>query len=229
MTTTATSTSPYIAPTLSPAASQAASSATQAGQSNALGQLSSNYNDFLQLLMTQLQNQDPSSPMDANQFTQELVQFSSVEQQINTNSSLTSLIQLTQQDGLLQSSALVGKQVAVANSDMPVQGGQGSIQFTSPSAQTVVVSVTDTNGNLLSKSSVAASLGSNSWSWNAKTGSGSTAPDGDYKVTITTSSGSTLSYNAVGTVTGVTSNGSSLQLLMGSVTDNLSNVQQVLN
>ena len=115
MSGSASSSSPYTAPILSSAASSAATSAASASSgTNALSQLSSNYNDFLQMLMTQLQNQDPSNPMDANSFTQELVQFSGVEQQINTNTSLTQLIQLTQQDGLLQSSSLVGKQVAVA-------------------------------------------------------------------------------------------------------------------
>ena len=60
----------------------------QAG-TRALTSLSSNFGDFLNLLMTQLQNQDPSSPLDTNQFTTEQVQFSGVEQQINTNASLT--------------------------------------------------------------------------------------------------------------------------------------------
>ena len=63
--------------------------------------------------MTQLQNQDPTSPMDANSFTSELVEFSSVEQQINTNTSLTQLIQLTQASDVTQSAALLGKQVTV--------------------------------------------------------------------------------------------------------------------
>ena len=75
------------------AASSGSSAITQTGTS-ALGQLSGNFSDFLTMLMTQLKNQDPSSPMDANQFTSELVQFSSVEQQINTNGNLTQLIQL---------------------------------------------------------------------------------------------------------------------------------------
>ena len=55
----------------------------------ALTSLSSNFSNFLRMLMTQLQNQDPTSPMDANEFTRELVQFSSVEQQIATNTSMT--------------------------------------------------------------------------------------------------------------------------------------------
>ena len=75
-------------------ATTAAASSTAASQtgSTALNSLSANFGDFLKLLMTQLQNQDPTSPLDTNQFTSELVAFSGVEQQINTNTSLTQLI-----------------------------------------------------------------------------------------------------------------------------------------
>src|SRR5258707_239440 len=58
--------------------------------------LAGNFDTFLTLLTTQLQNQDPLNPMDSNQFTQQLVEFSQVEQQINTNDNLKSLISLGQ-------------------------------------------------------------------------------------------------------------------------------------
>ena len=86
-----------------------ASAAAQQTGSAALNSLSANFGDFLKLLMTQLQNQDPTSPLDTNQFTSELVQFSSVEQQINTNTSLTQLIQLTQAGEVMQASSMTGK------------------------------------------------------------------------------------------------------------------------
>ena len=57
-----------------------------------MSQLSSNFSTFLTLLTTQLKNQDPTAPMDSNQFTQQLVQFSQVEQQIDTNTNLKTLI-----------------------------------------------------------------------------------------------------------------------------------------
>ena len=122
-------------PGLSGAASQAASNlaaltasngtSSATTSSNAAAQLTGNENTFLKMLMTQLKNQDPTSPLDTSQFTTELVQFSGVEQQISTNSSLTQLIQLTQSGQLLQGSSVVGHTVAVANSDMPVQNGSG--------------------------------------------------------------------------------------------------------
>ena len=82
--------------TVGTVSSSTTSSSTSSSSSSALSSLDSNFQDFLSMLMTQLQNQDPTSPMDTNEFTSELVQFSSVEQQINTNSNLEQLITLTQ-------------------------------------------------------------------------------------------------------------------------------------
>ena len=119
----------------SPTATQAASNA-----------LSGNFQTFLQMLMTQLQNQDPTSPMDTNAFTSQLVQFSSVEQQINTNSSLTQLIQLTQASGVLQSTAMVGHRVSVTSDHLALQNGAASVQFTAPGAGPVAVAVYNDSG-----------------------------------------------------------------------------------
>src|SRR5688572_32958323 len=66
---------------------------------HALASLSGDYTDFLTLLTAQLKNQDPLSPMDATQFTQQLVQFSAVEQQINGNKKLDQLIGLQSKIG----------------------------------------------------------------------------------------------------------------------------------
>jgi len=114
------------------AASAASGSTTASAATDPLASLSSNFNDFLSMLMTQLKNQDPTSPMDTNQFTSELVQFSSVEQQINTNTSLTQLIQLTQGGKVMQASAITGKQVTASSDHVPLQNGQGTIQFNTP-------------------------------------------------------------------------------------------------
>jgi flagellar basal-body rod modification protein FlgD len=232
------STSFTTTPALSTATSQhlssgAAANASSGSNGNVLTQLSSNYNGFLQMLMTQLKNQNPSSPMDANTFTQELVQFSGVEQQITTNSSLTQLIQLTQETGMVQSSAMVGHLVSVSGSDMPVQNGSGKIQFTLPASENVAISVYDSSGNLLNSSTMSGTQGLNNWSWNAKNAAGVTQPDGDYKISISnipvSGAATSIAFNAVGIVTGVTSTNGTLNVQMGAVTDPISNVQSVLN
>src|SRR5579875_2961590 len=123
----------------------AQSSSSSTGQ-NPLDQLSGNFQNFLQMLMTQLQNQDPTNPLDTNEFTSELVEFSGVEQQINTNNSLNQLIALNQAGEIIQGSALAGKQVSVQSTQIPLQDGSGSLSFTAPSAEPVLIQITNAAG-----------------------------------------------------------------------------------
>lgn len=76
------------------AAAAGADSATKA--TLAQDKLEKDLNQFLNLLVTQLQNQDPLEPLDANEFTAQLVQFASVEQQIYQNSNLEKLVGMQQ-------------------------------------------------------------------------------------------------------------------------------------
>src|ERR1700724_606127 len=85
-------------------------------QLNLNNQIAGNFNQFLSLLTTQLQHQDPLSPMDTNQFTQQLVQFASVEQQINMNTNLQTLVTLQQTAQDTQALAFVGQTVTVNGS-----------------------------------------------------------------------------------------------------------------
>ena len=190
--------------------------ATAADASNSsLTSLSSNFSNFLNLLMTQLKNQDPTAPMDANSFTSELVQFTSVEQQINTNSSLTQLIQLTQAADVTQSSGIIGKQVTVQSTQIPLQNSNGTLVFTAPSAGPVSISVQDANGGVLQQATVNATTGNNTWQWNGTNSAGHTLPDGAYTVTVT--SGGTnapataVPFTVTGTATGVLNQGTCRQ------------------
>lgn len=183
--------------------------------------LSSNFSDFLNLLMTQLQNQDPTSPMDANSFTSELVEFSSVEQQINTNTSLTQLIQLTQAADVTQSSAILGKQVTVQSSEIPLQNGSGTLNFTAPTAEPVSITVQGANGGTLQQVNVNAAQGSNTWNWNGTNSSGQVLPDGAYTVSVTGGVAgapmTALPFTVVGTATGVTTQNSGVNLQLGAL------------
>ena len=103
----------------------AAATTTGTGSSSALNQLSGNFDTFLKLLTTQLQNQDPTSPMDTNQFTQQLVEFSQVEQQISTNSNLKTLVALAQGRSTSDAVNYLGKTVALTNGNVAaVQRGR---------------------------------------------------------------------------------------------------------
>jgi flagellar basal-body rod modification protein FlgD len=212
------------------AAAAAAQTSTSSGStsSSPLASLGSNFTDFLNMLMTQLQNQDPTSPMDTNQFTSELVQFTSVEQQINTNNSLTQLIQYTQDGAMLQSAQMIGKQVAVTSSQLALQNGTAGVDYTAASAGPVSVSITDSAGNVLDQQTVEAGQGQNSWSWNGQTSTATQLPDGAYNVSVT-QGGSALPFSVVGTASGVQNTSGGLSLLLGPVSVPFSSLVSVLN
>src|SRR5471030_2192217 len=93
--------------------SSVGTTATTTNASSLVGQqeIASNFQEFLQLLTTQLQNQDPLSPMDTNQFTQQLVEFAGVEQQLKTNTDLDQLVTLNKTSQSTSALSFVGSQV----------------------------------------------------------------------------------------------------------------------
>ena len=183
--------------------------------------------------MTQLQNQDPTSPLDTNQFTTELVQFSSVEQQINTNTCLTQLIQLTQASEVMQASAMTGKAVTVTSDHMPLQNGKGIVNFTAPAAEPVAIAVYSDTGAKLRDAMATSVKGANTWNWDGKDNSGNTLPDGSYKVAVMggNADGTTtaLPFTVVGTATGVLNQSGSVQLQLGALAIDFSKVVSVGN
>ena len=204
----------------------AASAVKDSGQAS----LTKNYNDFLKLLMTQLQNQDPTSPMDTNQFTSQLVQYSSVEQQINTNASLTQLIQLTQGSEVLQSSSLVGKPVTVTSDRIALQNGKGAVQFDTATAQPVSIGIYSDAGVKLRDAAVTSQAGHNEWAWDGKDGGGNTVADGAYRVVMVGEAdgkSQALPFTVSGTATGVQKSGKAVQVQLGALNVDLSAVQSV--
>jgi flagellar basal-body rod modification protein FlgD len=209
----------------------AAAPSSSSTSANALASLSGNFQNFLQMLMTQLKNQDPTSPMDTNTFTTELVQFSSVEQQINTNANLTQLIQLTQGDTVVQSASLLGKQVVVQSTSLPLQNGAGAVQFTGTAGQKVAINVSDSSGTVQKSVQLTATQGSNSWTWDGTSNAGNKLADGSYTVSVNDvssgGSGTALTFGVVGTATSVQVVNNVVQLQLGPVTVPFSAVQSV--
>src|ERR1044071_6825509 len=110
--------------TVTPATSTTPTGTT--AQPDAMKQLSSNFSTFLTLLTTQLKNQDPTSPMDSNAFTQQMVMYSQVEQQINTNTNLKSLISQGASNATAMTTGYLGKKVSIANGNAALTGGNAS-------------------------------------------------------------------------------------------------------
>lgn len=210
-------------------AATSSGTSASASSSDPMSALSGNMNEFLQLLMAQLQNQDPTSPMDVSTFTSQLVQYSSVEQQINTNSNLQTLINATQSNMILGSSSLVGKQATVTNGDLTLQNGAATVGFTVPGAETVNIEVQAADGTAVLRTTMQAQSGQNSWTWDGTDSNGTQRPDGAYKVTVTDPSESTVATTTAGTITGVSRSGSSVQVSLGGLSTDVSTIQSVAN
>lgn len=218
------------APTAIPTSSATPAAATgAAGSGNALATLSGNFQNFLHLLLTQLKNQDPTSPLDTNQFTTELVQFTSVEQQISTNANLSQLIQLTQGDTVIQSSALLGKTVVVQSSALPLQNGAATVEFTGTQGQKIAIAIGNAAGTVLKTVQVTASQGTNTWKWDGVDNAGNSLADGAYTVSVVGAgtAGAVVPFGVVGTATGVQVQNNAVQLQLGGVTVPFSAVQSV--
>jgi flagellar basal-body rod modification protein FlgD len=209
-----------------------ASAIAQTGTS-ALGSLSDNFTDFLSLLMTQLQNQDPTSPLDSNQFTSELVQFTSVEQQISTNTDLTQLIQLTQASQIEQSASFIGKSVTVNSTQLSLQNSTAEINFNTATAEPVGIAVTNSAGTQIQTATLTSTAGSNSWTWNGQSATGSTMPDGAYNVSVVAAgvngSAAEIPFTVTGTATSVQNNAGTVEVQMGGLTLPFSAVTSVGN
>ena len=152
---------------------------------NGLAELSGDYSNFLTLLTTQLKNQDPLSPMDTTQFTQQLVQFSAVEQQINGNKKLDQLIGLQSTANAYGAVGFVGTTVAADSDQLPLQGGKAKFDYTiEHSAGAAVLKITNSSGQLVMVKEVDASVGTHPVEWDGTDYVGSQLPDGAYTVAV---------------------------------------------
>src|SRR4051812_17542950 len=103
--------------------------------------LAGNFQTFLTLLTTQLQNQNPLDPLDTNQFTQQLVQFAGVEQQLKTNDQLTSLVSLQQTAQATQALGFVGKTAVVDGSTTKLINSAANWNLSVPTNSNVAITI----------------------------------------------------------------------------------------
>lgn len=212
--------------------STSAPSTAASGQTSAASQLAGNFNTFLTLLTTQLQNQDPLSPMDSNQFTQQLVQYSGVEQQINTNDNLKSLIALTKGRTASDSVGYLGKTVSITNGQAQLSGGAANWSYAlGGAAKSNVLTVTDANGKVVYAGAGETTAGQHNFTWDGKDNAGNALPDGTYTLAATAQAtdGTAISTAVAskGVVNEINLTGSEPQLMIGTMAVPLSQVSAV--
>jgi len=213
-----------VTSTASTSSSSSSSSATSAAG------IANNFDEFLTLLTTQLQNQNPLDPLDTNQFTQQLVMFAQVEQQLNTNDSLTTLVSLQQSAQSTQALSFVGQDVTLSGSTTALSNGDASWTLTSPSTANATITITNSSGATVYSGSAQLSEGANTFNWNGQ-GNGTTWPDGNYTMSVAAkdTSGNTVSVSTqiVGVVSSVDLTKSPPLLNVGGQTYTISQVQSV--
>jgi flagellar basal-body rod modification protein FlgD len=174
------------AATTTPAASSSSSSSSSASSTGLNSQtIAGNFTTFLTLLTTQLKNQDPTNPLDTNQFTQQLVEFAQVEQQLNANQQLSTLVSLQQTAQSTQALNFVGENVTVSSNTAQLTNGSTSWTMSSPKPATATVNISNSSGQLVYSGSTTLQTGSNTFNWNGKGNNGTQWPNGTYTMAVT--------------------------------------------
>ena len=161
------------------ATNTATSSTSSSTSSNTT--IANNFQTFLTLLTTQLQNQNPLDPLDTNQFTQQLVQFASVEQQLRQNDQLATLINIEKTAQSTAALAYVGNIVAVDGSKAPYDGSNSATwTLKAPKDTTATITITNAAGQTVFSGSYAVQQGNATFAWDGKGNDGTQWPAGTY-------------------------------------------------
>ncbi len=179
MTTIAGTTSSVTAAINTANANASTSSLTSSGST-----LAENFTAFLNLLTTQLKNQNPLEPLDTNQFTQQLVQFSQVEQQLKSNDQLATLVALQKSTQATAALGFVGQAVAVDGSTAALADGGAVWMMQVPKPATATVNIMSSTGQTVYTGSFSMETGTQEFFWDGKGTNGVQWPDGDYTISI---------------------------------------------
>lgn len=214
------------------AAASSNSSGTAGASSQALSDLSGNLDNFLTILTTQLQFQDPMSPLDTHEFTNQLVLFSSVEQQVQQNKKLDNLVTLQQNSVALGSVDYIGKVIETNGNSTQLESGIAKTTYFLPkNALTTRLNITNASGDVVLTRDIPTTAGIHTFVWDGLNGQGIQQPDGAYTFRITAKDTSddliTHDQTVFGKVTGVQfENGTSI-LQMGDIPVSLTDINGV--
>jgi flagellar basal-body rod modification protein FlgD len=210
-----------------------ASTTTSSSSSSTSSSSSLTSSDFLTLLVTELQNQNPLDPTSTNDFVSQLTSYANFEQQQTLNSNLTSLATSFNSLLTLNSSNYIGKTVTAKADSATLQNGSISFGYSlNSAAKNVTLTVADSSGNTVWTGSGTTSSGTNSFTWDGTTTNGTQLADGgtySLSVAATDSSGSSVyGYTTVqGTVTSVDNSSGTTMLKIGSTSVAASSIVNV--
>ena len=194
--------------------------------------IADNFDTFLTLLTTQLKNQNPLDPLDTNQFTQQMVQFTSVEQQLKTNDFLESLTQSAANGASTEAVGFIGKNISATGANASLSGGGAKWGFSAErAAPKSTISIRDASGATVFTQEVSLASGDGQYIWNGQDNVGNQLPDGNYSITIDAkdSNGTHVPVNTqiTGTVTAVDLSGKEPVLIVDGSEVKLSSIKAV--
>lgn len=178
--------------------------------------LTADYSMFLKLLTTQMQNQDPLNPMDSSQYTQQLVQFSQVEQSIQQTGALKDMLAQMNGQQLSQASSFIGREARFDSniSGLSEQSAVWSYAAAGAPAKLTAI-ITDVAGKVVREVALDPST-QGRFEWDGTTNDGARAPNGPYSLTLsaTNASGDALqtTINSIAKVSDVVAGGPEIML-----------------
>jgi len=219
---------------ISAAITNAKATIDSGGKSSVTGQASvtDNFDTFLSLLTTQLKNQDPTKPLDTNEMTKQLVQYSEVEQLLQSNKKLEALLSLSSANASMATIGYVGKEITTKGNTTVLTNGTADWQINAPAnSSDVTYVVKDSDGNEVFSTTGSITSGENSFAWDGTTSTGGTADPGNYSLTVTARDAAndpmTVGVSVTGLVDGVDMTGDAPVLLVNGTRFNLSDVKEI--
>lgn len=207
-------------------------STLQSNAAESSATLTENFDTFLTLLTAQLQNQDPLQPVDSTEFTNQLVQFSGVEQQIATNDALGDLIAITASSTAASLSGYLGQNVVVDSATAELQSGQINWKAILPEGvESAIASVQSETGQIVYSETLSPRAGEQDFSWSGTTIGGRDLTDGTYSLVVRAEDAAgevlTVPIQVATTVNGVDLSGSTTSLSTTSGTFSFDKVLQL--
>jgi len=205
MTTIATSTAASASQILPP---------TAKGASTGIG---ADFDMFLKLLVTQMQNQDPLNPMDSTEYTQQLAQYSQVEQTVQQTGTLKDILARLSTQDMSQAAGFIGKEAVFASAVSGLSGSPASWTYTADKVLTTgTVTITDASGAKVFTQALGQPGATGKFSWDGTLADGTKAPDGAYTLSIrgvdAAGAAAAVAVNSTGIVTDVSARNGVLSL-----------------
>jgi flagellar basal-body rod modification protein FlgD len=194
--------------------------------------IAGNFDQFLTLLTTQLRNQSPLDPLDTNQFTAQLVQFAGVEQQLRTNETLTSLLNLNAAGTATSAVGFIGSTITADGATTRLENNKADWQVNVPRGGAATITIKDAKGSVVQTLTKSLVAGDQTYSWDGTTSTAQKAPPGEYTITIdakdTAGVAMTATTKISGVVDGVDFTGSIPTLKIGTISVPIDQVKSVV-